>query len=156
MPRLDQLSEVQRQSALYFPCMEHDDAPWAAMAKELSQSKLTLVTSAGLHLRGDRPFRGGDASYRVIPSSSKAADIIESHTSIGFDHSGIYRDINLAFPIDRLRELAGQGTIGSLADDYYSFMGAQRDPRKIIEESGPEVARILRSQGVEVALLVPV
>ena len=126
------------------------------MAKDLSQSKLTLVTSAGLHLRGDRPFRGGDTSYRVIPSSAQAADIIESHTSIGFDHSGVYRDINLAFPIDRLRELAGQGTIGSLADNYYSFMGAQRDPRKIIEESGPEVARILRSQDVDVALLVPI
>ena len=26
------------------------------MARDLSQSKLTLVTSAGLHLRGDRPF----------------------------------------------------------------------------------------------------
>ena len=156
MPRLDQLSEIQRQSALYFPCLEHDDAPWAPMAKDLSQSKLTLVTSAGLHLRGDRPFRGGDTSYRVIPSSAQAADIIESHTSIGFDHSGVYRDINLAFPIDRLRELAGQGAIGSLADNYYSFMGAHRDPRKIIEESGPEVARILRSQHVDVALLVPI
>ena len=28
MPRLEQLSEIQRQSTLYFPCLEHDDAPW--------------------------------------------------------------------------------------------------------------------------------
>ena len=156
MPRLDQLSEIHRKSALFFPCLEHDDAPWAPMGRSLAQSKIAMVSTAGLHLRGDRLFQGGDPSYRIIPSDAQTSDVILSHVSIGFDHTGIYRDLNLAFPLDRLRELAQQGTVGSLARSYYSFMGAQRDPRRIIEETGPEAAALMNAEGVDVVLLAPV
>ena len=156
MPRLEQLSELQRQSALYYPCMEHDDAPWSPWDKDLSQSRLGLVSTAGLHLRNDKPFAGGDVSFRVIPSDSSPNDIILSHSSIGFDHTGFYRDINLAFPIERLAELVERGTLGSVAPNYYSFMGAQRDPTRIIEDTAPAVARRLKSEEVDAVLLVPI
>lgn len=156
MPRLEQLSELQRQSALYYPCMEHDDAPWTPWNKDLSQSKIGLVSTAGLHLRNDKPFTGGDPTFRVIPSDSNPNDIIQSHSSIGFDHTGFYRDINLAFPIERLAELVERGTVGSVAPNYYSFMGAQRDPTKVIEETTPQVAQRLKAEGVDVVLLVPI
>jgi D-proline reductase (dithiol) PrdB len=129
------------------------------MRQELSQSKLALVTSAGLHLRDDRPFisnpKGGDTSYRVIPSTAKAAEITQSHASIGFDRTAIYQDINVTLPIDRIRELAARGVIGSVAPNAYSFMGALRNPRGIVEETGPEVARRLQDEGVDVVLLTP-
>ena len=160
MPRLELLSEVQRKMLQMFPCFEHDDAPWTPMRKPLAESKIALVTSAGLHLRSDPPFvtdhqGGGDTSYRVIPRDTDPADIIQSHVSIGFDHSGIYRDINVTFPMDRLREWQEQGVIGSLADNYYSFMGALRDPSGMVEQTGPEVARRMADEGVEAALLTP-
>lgn len=160
MPRLETLSEVQRRMLQMFPCMEHDASPWTPMPKPLAQSRVALVTSAGLHLRGDQPFitdhqGGGDTSYRVIPRGTPAADIIQSHVSIGFDHTGIYRDINVTFPIDRLEELRQQGVIGSLADNYYSFMGALRDAARAATETGPEVAQRMRAEGVDVALLTP-
>jgi D-proline reductase (dithiol) PrdB len=143
-----------------FPCMEHEDTPWTPLAKPLSESRVALVTSAGLHLRGDQPFitdhhGRGDASYRVIPRSTGAADILQSHVSIGFDHTGIYRDINVTFPMDRVQELASQGEIGSLAENYYSFMGALRDASEVAERTGPEVAERLRQDGVEVVFLTP-
>ena len=156
MPRLDQLSEIQRQSAVYFPCLENDTVPWLPWTKELSKSKVALVSSAGLHLRSDKPFGLGDPTYRVIPSDSNTADVIDSHTSIGWDRTGIYRDLNLAFPMDRLRELVDRKVIGSLSQDYYSFMGAQRDPRKIIEETGPQASESLHAQDVDLVFLVPV
>jgi D-proline reductase (dithiol) PrdB len=131
---------------LMWPCVEHDDTPWTPMAKPLSESKVALVTTAGLHVRGDKPF---------IAEHTKGGDIIQSHTSLGFDHTGIYRDINVTFPIDRLQELVDQKKIGSLSDNYYSFMGALRDVAGIIEESGPEVARKLKDEGVDVVLLTP-
>ena len=160
MPKLSVLSEIQRKSMLMWPCIEHDDTPWTPMAKPLSESKVALVTTAGLHVRGDKPFiaehtKGGDPSYRTIPRSAGAADIIQSHTSLGFDHTGIYRDVNVTFPIDRLQELVDQKMIGSLSYNYYSFMGALRDVTGIIEESGPEVARRLKGEGVDVVLLTP-
>ena len=159
MPKLSALSEIQRKSMLMWPCLEHDDTPWTPMAKPLSESKLGLVTTAGLHLRTDKPFiavhEGGDTSFRVIPRNAKADEILQSHTSIGFDHTGIYRDINVTFPIDRLQELVDQKKIGSLSDNYYSFMGALRDVSDIVENTGPEVARRLKDDGVEVVLLTP-
>ena len=159
MPRLETLSEVQRRTLEMFPCMEHDDTPWVPMRKPLSESRVALVTSAGLHLRTDKPFitdpKGGDCSYRVIPRGTPAADIIQSHVSIGFDHAGIYRDINVTFPIDRLEELKEQGVIGSLADNNYSYMGALRDTTTVVNETGPEVARKMAAEGVDVVFLTP-
>ena len=117
------------------------------------------MTTAGLHLRGDPPFitdpRGGDASYRVIPSHTPASDILQSHVSIGFDHTAIYRDINVTFPMDRLQELVQQGVIGGVSQCYYSFMGALRNPRRLLEETGPEVARRLQEEEVDVVLITP-
>lgn len=159
MPRLDTLSEVQRRTLEFFPCLEHYDTPWVTMTKPLSQCKVALVTSAGLHLRNDEPFTrdtpGGESTYRVIPSDCNPVDVVQSHFSIGFDHTGIYRDLNVTFPVDRLRELAERGEIGSLSSDFYSFMGALRDPSGVIDETGPEVARLMKAAGVEVALLTP-
>ncbi len=155
MPRLDQLNELQRQTALYFPCLEHDDSPWTPWGKDLAQSKLSIVTTVGLHLRDDHPFEGGDPSYRAIPSSANPNDVIQSHASIGFDHTGYYRDINLAFPLDRMRELVERGVLGSVAANYYSFMGAQRNPARIIEETAPEVVQLLKADQVDAVLLIP-
>jgi D-proline reductase (dithiol) PrdB len=129
------------------------------MRRDLSHSKLALVTTAGLPLRSDTPFisdpKGGDASYRILPATAQAAEIVQSHVSIGFDHTAIYRDLNVTFPVDRLQELLRQGVVGSLAQQNYSFMGALRNPHRLMEETGPEVAQRLRDEGVEVVLLTP-
>lgn len=155
MPRLEDLTDVARQGHLNFPAFEHDVAPFAPLKKPLSESKLALVTTAGLHLRVDAPFTNNDQSYRVIPSDAPARDIVQSHTSIGFDRTAFMRDINISFPVDRLRELVDRGIIGSLATNFYSFMGAIRNPSKIVEETGPEVAKLLIDDGVDAVLLTP-
>ena len=159
MPRLEHLSEIVRKQMLMWPCLEYDDTPWTPMAKPLSESKLGLVTTAGLHVRGDKPFipnqPGGDTSNRIIARNTNGQDIVQSHASIGFDHTGIYRDINVTFPIERLNELESQGKIGSLSENYYSYMGALRDVTGIIENTGPDVAQRLKNDGVEVVLLTP-
>jgi D-proline reductase (dithiol) PrdB len=65
------------------------------------------------------------------------------------------RDINISYPIDRLRELAERGEIGGLAANGYSFIGALRDVRRVETETGPEVARRLVADGAHVALITP-
>ena len=158
MPRLEALSEAQRKMLLNWPCPDNDDTPWTTMGKPLSESKVAMVTTSGIHLRKDAPFRslkGGDTSYRIIPRDSDPADIIQSHTSIGFDRTTSYRDINISFPVDRLEELVQSGYIGELSNNYYSYMGAINDVTGLMEDSGPEVATILLSEEVDVVLLVP-
>jgi len=65
------------------------------------------------------------------------------------------RDLNISFPVDRLRELVSRGELGGSAPHHYSFMGAQRDLKRIQEETGPAVGRRLRDEDVEIALITP-
>jgi D-proline reductase (dithiol) PrdB len=155
MPRLDRLPQISRNNLLTFPAQVNDTAPFVRPAKALSACRLAIVTTAGLHRRGDRLFAPGDQTYRVIPSETPTVDIIQSHTSIGFDRVPTMRDVNISFPIDRLRELVARGEIGALAPTCYSFMGAQREVARIENETGPEVGRRLREGGVDVALITP-
>lgn len=154
MPRLDRLSELQRKSSLAHPCLLNDSAPFARLRRPLSESRLALVTTAGLHLRDDVPFTGGDQSFRVIPADTPPSEIVQTHVSIGFDRTAFQRDINVIFPLDRAREFVARGEVGSLSQTYFSFMGAQRPPYdRLLEDTGPEVARRLHAEGVEVVFL---
>ena len=130
--------------------------PWA---KPLSESRIAIVTTAGLHLRDDKPFNrdhpGGESTYRILPSDADNADIVQSHFSIGFDRTAIYRDINITYPIDRMRELVQRGVVGSLGPNNYSFMGALRDCTVVAEQTGPEVAQRLKDDGVDLVFLTP-
>ena len=155
MPRLDRLPQISRNNLLTFPAQVNDTAPFVRPEKPLAGCRLAIVTTAGLHVRGDRPFTPGDQTYRVIPSDTPMADIVQSHTSIGFDRVAVMRDINISFPIDRLRELVARGELGALAPSFYSFMGAQREVARIERETGPEVARRLAGEGVDLALVTP-
>ncbi len=158
MPLLERLSEVERTTLLNFPALEHDDAPSAPLRKPLAESTLVVVTTAGLHLRDDAPFRHTtppDHTYRVFPADANPADVLQSHTSIGFDRTAIYTDLNVTLPLDRVRELVAVGEVGALAPRVYSFLGAQRDPRRTAEESAPEVARRLIDDGADAVLLTP-
>jgi D-proline reductase (dithiol) PrdB len=155
VPKLEDLSEIERKAILNFPFMEHDTAPSTTLSRPLGESTLALVTSAGVHLRGDTRFMPGDQTYRVIPSDSPIDASVQSHSSIGFDRVPTYRDMNISVPMDRLRELVERGAVGGLSNRFYSFMGAQRNPRRMVEETGPEVARQLRDDGTDVVLLTP-
>jgi D-proline reductase (dithiol) PrdB len=155
VPRLDRLPQLNRNNLLMLPVQVNDTAPFTRPTSPLSACRLAIVTTAGLHRRGDRPFGPGEQAYRVIPSDTPAADIVQSHTSLGFDRVATMRDLNISFPVDRLRELIARGELGGTGPNHYSFMGAQRDLKRIQEETGPEVGRRLRDEGVDVALITP-
>jgi len=155
MPRLDRLPQISRNNLLTFPAQVNDTAPFRRPAKPLAACRLAIVTTAGVHVRGDRLFTPGDQTYRVIPSGTPAVDIVQSHTSIGFDRVAIMRDINVSFPIDRLRELVARGELGGIGPSHYSFMGAQREVARIESQTGPEAARRLVDEGVDLALITP-
>jgi len=136
-----------------------DTIPWTALKKPLSESRLSLVTTAGVHLRSDEPFNmadpTGDPTVRVIPSDVSATELMITHDY--YDHTGADEDINIVFPLERLRELRDRGRIGSLAARYYGFMG-HIEPNHIpalMETYAPRVAAMMKEDGVDVALLTP-
>ena len=162
MATYDELSLTVRFFLKTYPFARYAIAPTpcAPLRKPLNAARVALVTTAGLHTPEQPGFdfsiKMGDASSREIPHDIVTQSLIESHRSHSFDHSGIEADRNLVFPLDRMRELVAQGVIGELNHRHFSFMGSIVGPRKLIEETAPQVAEQLRADGVDAALLTPV
>lgn len=142
----------------------HPPIPWTPAARPLSECKVALLSTAGLSMKGDTPFdmeferqnpTKGDASWRRLRADATTGDIEANHLHI--DTGYIDRDLNVALPLDRLRELADEGIIGAVADSHYSIMGFQgNDSSRLVEGSAPEIAEAMRSEEVDLALLTPV
>ena len=151
--RLDDLPEVEASHLRRVECPTYDDTP-LLRGKPLAERRVAIISTAGLHRRGDRPFRPGDGSYRVIPAETSARDLVMSHISVNFDRTGFQQDSNVVFPIDRLRELVADGAVGSMASMHYSFMGAF--PPDAAKPHAQHLAGLLKADKVDAALLVPV
>ena len=134
--------------------------PWVPLRKPLSQCRLALVSSAGFVMPGQKPFdnsfKGGDPSFREIPDKAELRMLMETHRSESFDHSGLQRDPNLAFALERVHELVAVGRIGAANHRHLSCMGSITAPGRLINVTAPPAARLLVEDGVDVALLVPV
>ena len=143
-----------------YPWRRIDPVPWAPLQKPLKHSRLVLVSSAGFVLPSQKPFdesiRGGDYSFREIPSDSDVSALVDTHRSDLFDHTGLRQDPNLAFPINRLHELEKNGRIGSINQRHLSFMGSITAPGRMVKKTLPAVADLLQKDAVDVALLIPV
>jgi D-proline reductase (dithiol) PrdB len=141
------------------PVAEGGAVPWAPFTKSLKAATVAIVTTAGVHLKSQTPFdmdcKDGDASFREIPSGAPLLDYTITHDY--YDHSDADKDVNIVFPVDRLKEMAAQGVIGVLAKFNYGFMGHITGGRveELIKKSGPEVARRLKNEGVDIVIMTP-
>jgi len=133
------------------------DVPWVPLERPARECTVAMVTTAGVHLSSDKPFdmsdRAGDPSFREIPSDVSGSGLMVTHDY--YDHRDADRDINVVFPIDRLREMAKDGEIGGLAPVFHSFMGHIEEPHlpELRERTSVEVARRLAGEGVDLVLL---
>jgi D-proline reductase (dithiol) PrdB len=153
MTRLTDLPPGQAKRLAELECPDFATRPWVT-GPTLSRRRVAIVSSAGLVRRGENPFRGRDPDYRAIPSDTGPEDLLISHISINFDRTGFQEDWNVVFPLDRLKELAASGEIGSVAEAHYSFMGAT-DPVQM-EPHARELAGRLKADNVDAVILSPV
>ena len=123
--------------------------------KSVARSKVALVTTSGIHRRSDPPFRPGIAEYRLLPDDVDFGELVMTHVSANFDRSAFQQDPNVMMPIERLRELADAGEVGEVARWHYGFMGAVPNVM-MLEEVGVEVGELMRRDGVDAAVLIPV
>jgi D-proline reductase (dithiol) PrdB len=153
MARIEDIHEPTRHHIETLECPALPGRPWVE-GPPLAQRTIAMVTSAALHRRGEPPFPAGTAEHRELPADLPAAEMLMSHISINFDRTGFQTDVNTAFPIDRLHELAGQGVIGRVAPTHYSVMGST-DPA-LMEETVEALVARMRRDAADAALLVPV
>ena len=132
-----------------------DEVPWTT-PKPLHESRVAIVTTAGLRVENDADWNAGDQGFTLIPHD--AENLTLAHFSPNFDRVGWILDKNVVFPIDRLHEMAEEGIIGSVANTHVSFMGAQPDHtlETIRLDSGPTAAKLLADDEVDLVLLTPV
>lgn len=133
--------------------------PWTPLTKPIKDCKIAIVTTAGVHLKNQKPFdmkdTNGDPTYRDIPLNTSKEQLIITHDY--YDHRDADKDINIVFPIDRLKELKDAGEIGGIAEINYGFMGHIDGGHiyTLINETAPGVAEKLRTQNVDAVLLTP-
>ncbi|MBL6957971.1 MAG: selenoprotein B glycine/betaine/sarcosine/D-proline reductase [Rhodospirillales bacterium] len=130
-----------------------DETPFVK-GKPLSERRIALISTGGMHDRADTPFDETSADYRIISKSIDSNDLVMSHISTNYDRLGFQRDINVALPIDRMKELEIEGVIGSLADYHYSFMGAT--PPEKMEPYVKDMVKLFIKDAVDTVLLCPV
>ena len=153
MARLTDFDDLGRDYYESMAMPHFATTPWV-VPKPVAKARIAIISTAGLQRRGDRPFSVDSADYRLLPSDTRAADLVMSHISTNFDRSGFQQDHNVVLPIDRLNELAADGTVGSVASVHYSFMGATH-PGKL-ERTAKQLAGLLKQDSVDLVLLVPV
>ena len=142
----------------------HEPIPWTPPAKPLAASKVALLSTAGLSMQGDAPFDmemerrnplRGDPSWRRLAADAVSAEVEANHLHIDTGYIG--QDLNVALPLDRLRELVRDGEVGAMAAHHYSIMGYQgNDTTALVGESAPAIAEAMKSDEVDLALLAPV
>ncbi len=136
--------------------------PWTPLQKPINELRFTLMTSAGISVKTEKPFdmererqepSWGDPTHREIPKTAQEKDIDANHLHINTDY--IKEDINVMLPLERFREFEADGIIGSLAPTCYSYYGFQPDPKVLMEETMPKVSEKMLSEGVEAVVLTP-
>ena len=128
------------------------DNPAWSVPKEASSRRVSIVSSAAITKRGDKPFSWLANNHRVIEKDN--LDLVMTHVAVEYDRTAWQQDINTILPIDRLEEMAKNGEIGSVSNEHFSFIGSS-DPIKM-ERSAKEVAERMKDDAVDTVFLVPV
>jgi D-proline reductase (dithiol) PrdB len=141
MVRISDIDPGSAKHLLGKECPPFETAPWVT-GPPVTERRVAVVTSAGLH-------------RRVISGDINTSDLVMTQSSANFDRTGFQQDVNVVFPIDRLRELRDAGEVGEIADYHYAINGAGWLPHQI-EATAREMAGLLKEDRVNAVLLVPV
>jgi len=138
----------------------HEHVPFQPLRKPLSQSRVTLVTTAAPYQpdKGDQgpraPYNAAAKFYGVYSlDSAQDHDLRISHVAIDRDHTTA-EDPGTWFPLPELRRGAASGRIGSVAPRIHGAP-TNRSHRVTLEVDCPEIVARCQSDGVDAAILVP-
>lgn len=131
--------------------------PETILAKPLSECKVALLSTAGVHLKTDIPFNldlhPGDHTIRVVPGDASEEDLTVTH--MYYDLKSAKKDTTIVFPIQQLKELEQAGVIGEVSDVHIGLFGGIMDTEHVEAESIPKVVELFKNKKIDVALLVP-
>lgn len=126
-----------------------ETVPFAALKKPLSESTVTLITTAMPILnssQGPKQVRSG--SMRNPPEQLFTGDLAWDKQATHTD------DLNSFFPVHHLQALTEEGRIGHLSNQFHC-VPTEYSQRRTLEVDAPQILQACRQDDVDVALLVP-
>jgi hypothetical protein len=146
------------------PFPGEEDAAWAPFGKRLAESRIALLTSAGLYLKATQESfdlereqthpEWGDPTWRRIPADTKPADLAVAHLHI--NDEDLRTDHEIALPAKALARMVADGVVGSATQEHISVMGYQeRSLDGWRKETLPELIAHLRDQNADGLILAP-
>jgi D-proline reductase (dithiol) PrdB len=141
----------------HFGSLRNPAIAFHRVSKPLRDLRVALISSGGIYVQGSQPFdlisHAGDDSIRWIPGDVRTAELRFAHDH--YDLTDPEADPNCIFPIDRLRELAAERVIQSVAQWHVGFMGWIPDPRRFARDSVPSIVARLTADRVDAVVLSP-
>jgi D-proline reductase (dithiol) PrdB len=149
----------EKYTALGYPSyhwvVNPDPPPWQPLCKPLSACRFGLIASGGIYMAGQVAFHyKDDTSFRSIPTDVTTTELRATH--FAYDLTDARRDPNVVFPIDPLRRLVQDGSLGALAKHAFTFMGGIYSARQVRDVLAPRLTDCLRAEQVDAVLFVPV
>lgn len=136
-----------------------DEVPFAPLTRPLAESRIGIVTTATLLDVSPEPAAGsgGDSippgSVHTGPTDPPPERLYTANRSWDKDATHT-EDVESFLPARRLQEYVEQGRLGSLSPRFYGVPTGYSQ-RRTREADAAEVARLMREDAVDVAMLVP-
>lgn len=136
---------------------EYETNFWNEFKKPLKDSRVTLISSSGAYLEGQKPFDPwavNDFSIRLIDVDAPKESMHIAHNY--FDHRDAVKDINVVLPLDRLKELEKEGVIGELAPHAITLgMGRMYKRSQLMDQTVSDIIAVLEKEETDVVFLIP-
>lgn len=124
------------------------------LRKPVAESTVGLFVSCGAQLPGDPPLlETEDISFRLLHRDTPIDRLVVSHKTLV--RKWALEDLNVAYPIDRLKELEADGAFKRLAHTNVSMVGSIERYTELVEQTVPAIKAVFDAQGVDLVLLLP-
>ena len=131
----------------------HREAPFTPLPKPLAESTVGLVTTSTPWDDFDDPADARLVGAYALPVDPPPDRMYTDHRTWDKDatHTG---DVETFLPICRMHEYAETGRIARLAPRFYG-VPTEYSQRRTREADAPRILELMREDGVDAALLVP-
>jgi len=132
--------------------------PWTPAPTDPARMTVALVSTGGLHRRGDPPFRTleqrlGDTGFRVVPHGTPPRQLDLEAEYV--DEKYIREDPEVTLPMAALDRLVASGRAGRAAAHHYSFCEGIVRPLPGLAVSAAAVADRMAADRVDAVVLLP-
>jgi hypothetical protein len=133
---------------------QFDPPSLTPLRRPIAESTIGLFLSCGVQDPEDPPLgETEDISFRLVHRDIALSDLVMSHKTIVRKWAD--EDLNVGYPLDAMKELEADGTIGRLAHTAVSIVGSIERYTELMEQTVPAVKAVYESQGVDLVLLFP-